>query len=224
MGKIYRVVQGDYLAKIARKHGFADWRTIYYHEKNTTFREKRKNPDLIYPGDKIYIPDKNNQTDTVDTGRRHRFRLKMTKVSLFLELKKEDDSALEIEQYILNFGSHSLVRKSSDADYCEKLKTGIVEELLLTDETTAYLFVQPVDKNYEEQKSTLKLGALDPIDETTGIQGRLYNLGHYTGKIDGIKGPETEDAIRAFQEKYGLKVDGEPGPATQAKLQEVYGC
>ena len=140
------------------------------------------------------------------------------------ELKKEDDSALEIEQYILNFGSHSLVRKSSDADYCEKLKTGIVEELLLTDETTAYLFVQPVDKNYEEQKSTLKLGALDPIDETTGIQGRLYNLGHYTGKIDGIKGPETEDAIRAFQEKYGLKVDGEPGPATQAKLQEVYGC
>lgn len=39
--------------------------------------------------------------------------------------------------------------------------------------------------------------------------------------IDGIAGPKTVAAIRAFQTKHGLAVDGICGPLTWAKLEEV---
>lgn len=57
MASNYTVVSGDTLTAIARKHGFADWRTIYNHPSNAAFRARRPNPDRIFPGDVIVIPD-----------------------------------------------------------------------------------------------------------------------------------------------------------------------
>lgn len=50
------------------------------------------------------------------------------------------------------------------------------------------------------------------------IQARLMALGYYKGRIDGISGPKTRAAVRAFQRLHGLRVDGDPGPRTQAEL------
>ncbi len=43
------------------------------------------------------------------------------------------------------------------------------------------------------------------------------------GLATGFFGPATERAIRAFQKKHGLPQVGRVGPATRAKLQEVFG-
>jgi nucleoid-associated protein YgaU len=53
-GKTYVVVKGDSLSKIAkREYGDANkWRTIY--EANN---DLIKDPDLIYPGQELTIPD-----------------------------------------------------------------------------------------------------------------------------------------------------------------------
>lgn len=51
----------------------------------------------------------------------------------------------------------------------------------------------------------------------------LSFLGYYTGKIDGITGLQTQDAIRRFQSDYGLRVDVLWGPQTEAKVREVIG-
>ncbi len=58
------------------------------------------------------------------------------------------------------------------------------------------------------------------IDVTTvrGIQARLAALGFDPGPIDGIDGPKTDAAIRAFQAARGLAVDGIVGPQTRAAL------
>ena len=40
--------------------------------------------------------------------------------------------------------------------------------------------------------------------------------------IDGIFGPGTQSAVRAFQKRYGLTVDGIVGPQTWGKLLELY--
>ncbi|MDR9793622.1 peptidoglycan-binding domain-containing protein [Aeribacillus composti] len=37
-------------------------------------------------------------------------------------------------------------------------------------------------------------------------------------KDDGIFGPKTEAAVKAFQKKHGLKQDGIVGPKTWAKM------
>ena len=55
-GKEYVVVKGDWLNKIARNHGLASWKDIYYHPKNADFRKLRRDPNLIYPGDKVWVP------------------------------------------------------------------------------------------------------------------------------------------------------------------------
>ncbi|MBR6096348.1 MAG: spore cortex-lytic enzyme [Oscillospiraceae bacterium] len=50
------------------------------------------------------------------------------------------------------------------------------------------------------------------------IQTKLQNWGYYSGAIDGVYGSQTEAAVRHFQEKNGLTVDGKAGPKTLAAL------
>lgn len=52
----------------------------------------------------------------------------------------------------------------------------------------------------------------------TDIQRHLAALGFDPGPIDGIRGPRTIAAIRAFQAARGLVVDGIIGPQTRAAL------
>lgn len=53
------------------------------------------------------------------------------------------------------------------------------------------------------------------------MQTRLASLGIDPGPIDGKRGPKTNHAVRQFQDKYGLVVDGIPGPQTQRALKEA---
>ena len=57
MSTPYTVQRGDTLTKIAREHGFRSWRALYSHPDNAGVRRLRPNPDLIFPGDVIQIPD-----------------------------------------------------------------------------------------------------------------------------------------------------------------------
>lgn len=51
-----------------------------------------------------------------------------------------------------------------------------------------------------------------------GVQVALRAHGLYRGPVDGILGPQTDRAVRAFQRRRGLHVDGVTGPRTRAKL------
>lgn len=50
------------------------------------------------------------------------------------------------------------------------------------------------------------------------IQQKLLNWGYYSGEVDGIFGSRTEAAVRLFQQKNGLAVDGKVGAQTLAAL------
>ena len=52
----------------------------------------------------------------------------------------------------------------------------------------------------------------------TEIQTRLKNWGYYSGEVDGVYGSQTEKAVRWFQQKNGLSVDGQVGDLTLAAL------
>ena len=53
----------------------------------------------------------------------------------------------------------------------------------------------------------------------TEIQKALTEAGFYKGPIDGVIGKKTRAAVRAFQTKNGLTVDGVCGPKTWEKLK-----
>lgn len=59
--------------------------------------------------------------------------------------------------------------------------------------------------------------------EIGNLQGHLRSAGHYFGSLDGIYGPGTDNAVRAFQAKAGLKVDGIVGRKTWTALLQTSG-
>lgn len=58
-------------------------------------------------------------------------------------------------------------------------------------------------------------------DEVIQIQTKLKRWGYYNGNIDGIFGSQTLEAVKYFQRKNGLTVDGIAGPAT-LKAMGIY--
>lgn len=62
----------------------------------------------------------------------------------------------------------------------------------------------------------LRLGSRG--SEVKAVQKRLKELGYLNDSADGIFGPTTEAAVKAFQQRNGLTADGVVGIATLAKL------
>ena len=58
-------------------------------------------------------------------------------------------------------------------------------------------------------------------DDVADLQHRLSSLGFDPGRVDGIFGDETADALRDFQRNAGLPVDGICGRATLSDLQRL---
>jgi len=70
----------------------------------------------------------------------------------------------------------------------------------------------------EPQEKTIK--AMLPKDRKKQIQIGLRKAGFYKGRIDGKIGPQTKEAIKAFQKAEGLKIDGAVGTKTWATLNK----
>ena len=54
--------------------------------------------------------------------------------------------------------------------------------------------------------------------DVTTLQKKLKNWGYYSGSVDGIFGSKTKEAVKYFQRKNGLTVDGIVGKNTLAAL------
>ena len=72
-------------------------------------------------------------------------------------------------------------------------------------------------KKVEDNVETLpKYGSRG--DEVTQIQTKLKRWGYYNGAVDGIYGSQTQAAVKWFQSKNGLTVDGIAGSKTLAAM------
>ena len=63
---------------------------------------------------------------------------------------------------------------------------------------------------------TYSLGSKGTTVKT--IQQKLKNWGYYTGAVDGIYGQKTKEAVKYFQRRNKLTVDGVAGPKTLAAM------
>ena len=62
-------------------------------------------------------------------------------------------------------------------------------------------------------------GPGDTGEAVRDVQRRLKKLGYYTGSIDGDYGNGTKTAVKNFQKRNGLSVNGKVGSKTLAKLK-----
>lgn len=89
------------------------------------------------------------------------------------------------------------------ATIAQALQDGAVARVALAQ------FARPSDVTTPESQQRVVVAA---------IQQQLADLGHYDGEVDGLSGPRTQDAIKAYQRAHDLQADGE---ATGALLDRI---
>lgn len=209
------VVQGECLSSIAHKYGFGDYRKIYDHPDNADFKKKRPNPNVIYPGDVLVIPDFEAKTEDCGTESRHKFRAKKLGTKVRIVLASDDGQAYGGKRYLMTIDGQHFQGKTTSA--------GLVEQVIPPDAKSGELVIFLNDGDGIEGYSfPLELGALDPPDQVSGAQARLLNLGFDCGSANGTIDDSTKAALEAFQEKQGLTVSGDLDDATIKKLRELH--
>ncbi len=207
---------GECLSKIARQYGFLDYRTVYEHPDNKAFRQKRPNPNILFPGDVVMIPERKPKTAGVSSGKVHRFKVVVPKKEMHLQIQDHDGKPLANEPYVLEVdGEEPTEGEQTDGDGKLKARVSLAKG-------SAKLIIRG-------RVLRLRFGALNPLKDckegdVSGLQGRLRNLGYNPGTADGILGPQTRAALAVFQSDEGLDMTGEPDDQTLSKLEERHGC
>jgi N-acetylmuramoyl-L-alanine amidase len=202
------VAQGECLATIAARHGF-EWQTIYNAPENAALRRRRPNPNILYPGDVVEIPEKRPVESRVATGRQHTFKVPRQTWELRLRLKDHDHEAISGVAWSLS------VEGIADPFEGKTGKDGLVAVPFPVHSRRAILTVFG-------QSHVLDIGGLDPVSRVSGVQQRLARLGYDPRAIDGVLGPRTRAAIMAFQESQDDLADtGRLDDATRQRLQEM---
>lgn len=182
----YTVQPGDCLLSLAAKAGIP-YQRIGQHSDNQALMNKRPNPSMLLPGDEITIPDLEPMQYPRQTEQRHRFVKKASKVEIRVRLceygepRRNEPYHVEVDGKV-----YKGRRPTTDAD-------GMVVCEIPADADTATVVIGVTQDRYE-----LALGHIDPPDTAEGLMGRLANLGHYQGVVDGDYDAECIEAIREF--------------------------
>jgi len=208
----YVVQPGDCLSSIAFEYGM-NWRTIWNDPANLDLRQKRKDPMCYCLETASTFAHYEQQEHDRATDAKHKFVKKgvpekVRLVMLDSESKPRPKLAWRVS-----------VDRAAPISGCTR-EDGLIEFFIAPNAKSAEL---TVTEGESEQSFHLDLGRLDPITSVRGVQGRLNDQGYDCGPVDGIIGPRTSAALRAFQEDYYLLPTGELNDDTRDKLKNVHG-
>ena len=214
--RAYVVKQGDYLTKLAYALGFsAD--AVWNDAKNADLKASRPDPDLLAPGDVLYLPDAAPDDLPVQSGTSNDYAAAVPLVSVHLVLA-EDGVPLADEPYIVE-GHGEPTLGTTGGDGAVSLTAPItLRELRLTLPQRGIAYA-------------VRIGDLDPITEASGVSQRVKHLG-FEGyapwtRADGAEADGDVDrdrrAVTEFQRSRGLPETGEADDATREALIEAHG-
>jgi hypothetical protein len=199
---------GEGISNIAAESGhFAN--TIWYRPENAALRARREHPNVLAPGDVVFIPDLRPSTFSGPTDQRHRFRRKGIPPVLRLQIY-DGVKPRANQNYQLAVDGRPLCAGVTDGD-------GVLRAFVAVGSQTGLLTIG-------RDKMTIELSFqnLLPVHLTEGLQMRLQNLGYYRGPINGVEDAETQSAISSFQKDTGLPDTATGDEATLAKLLAVH--
>lgn len=209
MGKTHVVEQGEHLSVIADRYGFLDYRLIWDHPQNEGLRGKRESPNVLLPGDVLFVPDKETKAPAASTNATHRFVVNRPKVQLriaFLDFHGRPlaGTACSVE------AEGSLEELNADGD-------GVVERDIQRRASVGVVQVGGAE-------FPIRIGDLDPVESESGWKARLANLGYLDVDLSGADERATRAALEEFQCDQDLAVTGEADADTLQALKAAYGC
>ena len=108
MPQVHTVKQGETLTRIARQYKFASWTSIYNDPLNTEFKKLRPNPNIIFPGDQLNIPDLVPKVMSLGANKKHVFRLKKETEKLRLKIESGRGKALAGKRVVLTVAGEKI--------------------------------------------------------------------------------------------------------------------
>jgi hypothetical protein len=205
----YVVKAGDCLSSIAHRYGFT-WQALWNDPANASLKALRKNPNILFPGDVVHVPEKTPKDFPASPKVWNRFKVDREVSTLKLRLRI-NGSALAHVPFTLAVDGGPAASGMTDAD-------GKLEMPVPADGRHAELRVA------DAFTYRLRLGDLDPLETSKGLQARLAQLGFYAGALDGIVGSYTKAAIRFFQLSVGIPPTGNADNTTLDALRSAFGC
>lgn len=209
----YQVKQGDCISSIAFENGFFP-DTIWNHPSNAALKEKRKDPNVLMPGDMVFVPDKRLKEVREPTNQVHKFRLKTTPAKLRIQFMDDENEPRANVPYKLTVDG-KVVSNPGDIT----TSTGMV---ICSIPPNAHEGILELGQGEEMVEYNLVLGYLNPAKDVSGVKQRLRNLGLYEGNITNELDDATKESIQAFQSLNDLKPTGELDQETLNKLRNVH--
>jgi len=199
----HTVAQGECLSSIAAQAGFTV-DTLWNLPENAQLKQLRKDPNVLYPNDVVFIPDKRPKEIPSATEKRHPFVKKGAAAKLKIRLLDGKEPRANVP-YRLQIDGVWIEGDTDGEGYLEqplppKARKG---KLMVGEGTTQDVY-------------DLDFGHVDPIDTDAGVAKRLRDLGYETGN-------NPVEAIRGFQAAHDLEVTGKADDFFKQKLVEVFG-
>ena len=213
----YVVKPGDYLAKLAHIYDF-EVMEVWNHPLNAELRAKRGSPDILYPGDVLYIPMEQEPRPGVPVKARttNTYVTRLPTIPLTVAFR-HGDAILASEPCQI----HGLAPKGAKPPQERTDAKGILR--LQITPATSYLEVVFPRRGL---RFPLYVGTMDPIEERSGVAKRLANLAYLSPQAAYGRAcpPELLDrALRLFQRDHGLEPTGEAEKATRRALVQAHG-
>lgn len=218
MPRTHIVRQGECLVSIARHYGFREWRTLYDDPTNEALRRQRPDPFVLLPGDQLFIPPLPPRDDKFRTDSTHRFVVRHSPAFVRVHLKNRWGEPLRGYRYRMIVGpSESVGTTDADGSFEVSIPPDAREG-----ELVAWLATlgETAGPNFAW---TVQFGGLDPIDESSGVLGRLANLGFGVASPDTGSEHELRRALLDFQARNKLRLSGFVDPETKALIRRLHG-
>jgi len=169
--------------------------------------------NALLPGDELVIPDKRLKEVERPTGAMHRFRLKNVPARYRVQLVSRGKPIANC-LYVLTIDDGTELSGRTDAK-------GVIEAFVPPDCRRGLL---RVDRSPDNSDLVLEIsfGCVDPIEEISGIQKRLTNLGYDCGSPDGVENESTRAAVLLFQYRHGLAETGQLNEATRELITRLH--
>ena len=146
----YTVNQGDCIMSIAEERGF-QWETLWNHPDNRQLKQLRRDPNIIFPGDVVSIPDKVPREECAPTDQRAKFVKKNARAQVRLRLLDVKRQPRAHVDYLATVDGVHTRGQSDDQGYIK-----------LSVKLNARQLKLKITEGSKTEEHTLPLGSIDP--------------------------------------------------------------
>jgi hypothetical protein len=173
--------QGDCIYSIAARAGHL-WQTLWDHPENRELRDLRKDPGILLPGDRVFVPPIKVKSLMLESGKRYRVVIDGQLVRLRLRMCDGDGEALAATEYRLSVGRREETVTTDD--------DGCLEAQVPVSAKQAHLVEVATGESF-----TVLLGYMDPTGSPGAVRKRLANLGYHDGGEEGEMSQELDEIV-----------------------------